>query len=66
MSTGTMHTGGFTTGAARPGACATHLVYAGIAAPIATKTWHDGTNGKQVSPVFNTDRPARRPLERFP
>jgi hypothetical protein len=66
MTTGTMHTGGFATGAARLGdACSTHLVYAGIAAPVAAKPWHV-TNRKQVSPVFITDRPTRRPLERFP
>ena len=69
MTTGTMHMGGFAAGAARPGeSCAAHLVYAGTAAPIALigrKPWH-ATNAKQVSPVFTTDRPARRHLERFP
>lgn len=66
MTTGTMHKGGFATGAARPGdTCSAHLVYAGTVAPIAAKPWH-ATNAKQVSPVVTTDRPARRPLERFP
>ena len=66
MTTGTMHMGGSTTGAARLGdACSTHLVYAGTVAPIAHKPWHV-TNPKQESPVFATDRPARRLLERFP
>ncbi|HEX5946230.1 MAG TPA: hypothetical protein VFY82_08135 [Acidimicrobiales bacterium] len=55
-----------TTGAARPGdTCSAHLAYAGTAAPVANKLWHV-TIAKQVSPVFGTDRPTRRPLERFP
>jgi len=66
MTTGTMHMGGSTTGAARlGGTCSAHLVYAGIVAPIGHKPWH-ATIAKQVSPVFATDRPTRRPLERFP
>jgi hypothetical protein len=66
MTTGTMLMGGSTTGAARPGdSCSAHLAYAGIAAPAARKPWHV-TIAKQVSPVFPTDRPTRRPLERFP
>ena len=66
MTTGTMHMGGFAAGAARPGvACSTPLTYAGTTAPVAAKPWH-ATNRKQVSPVFITDRPIRRPLERFP
>jgi len=66
MTTGTMHMGGSTTGAARLGdPCSTHLVYAGIVAPVGLKPWH-ATNAKQESPVFATDRPTRRLLERFP
>ncbi len=66
MTNGTMHMGGFATGAARSGdVCSALLVYAGTAAPVAATPWH-ATNGKQVSPVFITDRPTRRPLERFP
>ena len=66
MTTGTMHMGGMTTGAARPGdTCSAHLAYAGTAAPVAHKPWLV-TFAKQVSPVFGTDRPTRRPLERFP
>ena len=66
MTNGTMHTGGFATGAARSGdACSTLLVYAGTAAPVAATPWH-ATTGKQVSPVVITARPTRRPLERFP
>jgi len=61
-----MHMGGLATGVARPGAtCSAHLAYAGIPAPVADIEWH-ATNGKQVSPVFVTDRPIRRPLERSP
>jgi hypothetical protein len=66
MTTGTMHTGGFTAGAARPGACPLAIAYVGTTAPLAVTPWHDGTIGKQESPVFATDRPTRRPLERFP
>jgi hypothetical protein len=66
MTTGTMHMGGHATGAARPGdACSTALSYSGISAPIAIKPWH-ATNALQAMTVFRTDRPARRPLERFP
>ena len=66
MTTGTMHMGGSTTGAARLGdTCSAHLVYAGIAAPARAEPWHV-TIAKQESPVFGTDRPIRRPLERFP
>ncbi len=66
MTTGTMHMGGYATGAARLGdACPTLVAHAGIAAPIAVKPWL-ATNAKQATPVFSTDRPARRPLERFP
>lgn len=65
MTTGTMHMGGMTTGAARPGdTCSAHLAYAGTAA-LVHKPWHV-TIVKQVCPVFGTDRPTRRPLERFP
>ncbi|MDD9369022.1 MAG: hypothetical protein PV358_02815 [Acidimicrobiales bacterium] len=54
-----------TTGAARPGdTCSAHLAYAGTAA-LVHKPWHV-TIVKQVCPVFGTDRPTRRPLERFP
>ncbi|HEX6570031.1 MAG TPA: hypothetical protein VF015_12725 [Acidimicrobiales bacterium] len=66
MFTRTMHMGGYATGGARLGvACSTHLALAGNAAPIAAKPWHAIT-GTQVSPVFGTDRPTPRPLERFP
>jgi hypothetical protein len=66
MTTGTMHMGGSTTGAARLGdACAAHLTYAGTLAPAAHTSWHVAI-AKQVSPVFATDRPTRRPLERLP
>ena len=66
MTTGTMHMGGSTTGAARLGvACSARLAYVGLAAPAARKPWHVAI-AKQESPVFATDRPTRRPLERLP
>jgi hypothetical protein len=69
MTTGTMHMGGFATGAARVGdACSTLPAYSGLVAPIALighKPWH-ATNAKQVSAVFTTDRPSRQLSERFP
>lgn len=66
MTTGTMHMGGYAAGAARPGeSCSAYLLNAGILAPVAATKWHP-THGKQVSPVFATDRPTRRLLERFP
>jgi hypothetical protein len=66
MTTGTMHMGGFAAGATRPGdACSTLAAYTGTGAPIATKHWLV-MNVEQVIPVFGTDRPTRRPLERFP
>lgn len=65
MSTRTMHMGGHATGAARPGvACPTYLALAGDVPSIVAKPWP--VTGIQVSPVFGTDRPIRRPLERFP
>ena len=67
MTTGTMHMGGFAAGAARPGACPLAAAYRGTSAPLAaTITWHDGSKVKQDSPVFGTDRPTPRPVERFP
>lgn len=66
MSTRTMHMGGYAAGAARLGdACPTHLAPTGNLPSIVAKPWHV-TTGIQVSPVFGTDRPIRRPLERFP
>jgi hypothetical protein len=66
MTTGTMHMGGNATGAARPGAgCSTLDLYLGTTLPSIAFPRHAWT-GKQVSPVFITDRPTRRPLERFP
>ena len=66
MTTGTMHMGGFAAGAARPGTCPLAIAYPGTAASLGITPWHDGSNGKQESVVFATDRPTRRPLERFP
>jgi hypothetical protein len=64
MTTGTMHMGGHATGASRPGAtCPSVLAYRGTSAPHATKPW---LADLQVMTVFGIDRPARRPLERFP
>ena len=65
MTTGTMHMGGHATGAARPGACPSVLIYKGISAPIVTKPW-PASNALQVMTVFGIDRPTRRPSERFP
>lgn len=68
MLNGTTHMGGMTTGAARLGAgCPAFLVYVGTTLPSirgshAARTWTE----KQVDPVFATDRPTRRLLERFP
>jgi len=65
MSTRTMHMGGYAAGAARLGdVCPTQLAPAGNLSSIVAKPWH--VTGIQVSPVFGTDRPIRRPLERFP
>jgi hypothetical protein len=65
MTTGTMHMGGHATGAARPGAtCLSALAYRGASASHATKPWL--VDNLQVMTVFGIDRPARRPMERFP
>jgi hypothetical protein len=68
MTTGTMHMGGNAAGAARPGAgCSTLDLYVGTTLPSIAFPWHETiVSGKQVDPVFATDRPTRRPLERFP
>jgi hypothetical protein len=66
MTTRTMHMGGHATGAARLGAgCPTLASYAGVTEPAAASPWHVRTR-KQALPVFITDRPIRRPSERFP
>ena len=66
MMNGTMHMGGNAAGAARLGAgCSSLVLYVGTTLPSIAFPWH-ATTGKQVSPVFSTDRPTRRPLERFP
>jgi hypothetical protein len=66
MTTGTMHMGGYAAGVARPGAgCSTLVRYRGTTLPSIAFPWH-ATTGKQVSAVLITDRPTRRPLERFP
>lgn len=66
MKYGTKHMGGMTTGAARLGdACAARKIRTGIAVPFAATSWHVPTL-EQVSPVFATDRPTPRPLERWP
>jgi hypothetical protein len=69
MMTGTMHMGGSAAGVARPDAgCSLHPTYVGTVLPSIAFPWH-ATNDKQVqvSPVFLiTDRPTRRPSERFP
>jgi hypothetical protein len=65
MITRTMHMSGHATGAARLGAtCSALAVYPATPAPILVK-WL-APNVEQVSPVFGTDRPTRRLLERFP
>jgi hypothetical protein len=67
MTTGTMHMGGYATGAARSGAaCPAVLTSGGISAPTATKPWHETNAFLQVMTVFGIDRPIRRPSERFP
>jgi|RhiMethySRZTD1v2_1073278.scaffolds.fasta_scaffold15905_8 hypothetical protein len=71
MLNGTTHMGGNATGAARLGAdcpAVPAVQYVGTTLPSIAGSWHatDLPMGKQVSPVFTTDRPARRPLERFP
>ena len=64
--TGTMHMGGNAAGAARLGAgCSELVLYVGTTLPPLAFPWHAMT-GKQVSPVFATDRPTRQPLVRFP
>jgi len=66
MLTRTMHMGGYAADAARLGEpCAAHLAPAANLPSIVTKPWH-ATTRIQVSPVFGTDRPIRRPLERWP
>jgi hypothetical protein len=67
MTTGTMHMGGSNAaGAARPGAgCSALVLYTGTTLPSIAFPWH-AVAEKQVDPVFITDRPTRRPLERFP
>jgi hypothetical protein len=69
MYAGTTQESGQMAGAARPVACAVHLIPTGIAAPMHEHTWLQGSTDKPVSanfPVFITDRPPRRLLERFP
>ncbi|MGH9230707.1 MAG: hypothetical protein ACRD07_18595 [Acidimicrobiales bacterium] len=56
-------------GAARPVACAVHLIPTGIAAPMHEHTWLQASTDKPVSadfPVFTNDRLTRRLSERFP
>jgi hypothetical protein len=68
MITRTTHMSGLAAGAARIGTCPAYLVVDGTAmpAPIHGRTWLAGLQTKQVSPVFTTDRPIPRPLERSP
>jgi hypothetical protein len=63
MTSGTMHNDGHMAGAARPGTCAVRLGYAGTHASIPTRKW---LAVQTASPVFATDRPIPRPLERSP
>ena len=66
MTNGTTHMGGNAAGAARLGTgCPALVLYTGTTLPSIAFPWHAMTD-KQVSPVFATDRPTRRPLERFP
>ncbi len=65
MTTRTMHMGGHTAGTARPGTCpALHAGYAANHAPAHMLKWLVAIQA--VSPVFATDRPIQRPLERSP
>jgi hypothetical protein len=69
MYAGTTQESGQMAGAARPVACAVHLIHTGIGAPPPEHTWLQGSNGKPMSagfPVFSTDRPTRRLSEHFP
>lgn len=68
MYAGTTQESGQMAGAARPVACAVHLIPAGIA-PMHEHTWLQAPTDKPMSanfPVFITDRPPRRLSERFP
>jgi hypothetical protein len=70
MFAGTTQESGQMAGAARPVACAVHLIpAANIGAPMHEHTWLPGSNGKPVSAsfqVFVTDRTTRRLSECFP
>jgi hypothetical protein len=69
MYAGTTQESGQMAGAARPVACAVHLIPSGIAAPMHGHTWLQVSTDKPVSanfPVFTNDRPTRRLSERFP
>jgi hypothetical protein len=64
-TSGTMHMGGNTAGAARLGTCPAHLDgYAGTHAPVHMRKWLVAI--QPVSAVFATDRAIPRPLERSP
>lgn len=65
MTSGTMQEGGHMAGAARLGTCAVRITHASNAAPFSMHKWL-GIAAQPVSPVFTTDRPVPRPLERLP
>jgi hypothetical protein len=69
MYAGTTQESGQMAGAARPVACAVHLIPIGTAAPMHEHTWLQVSTDKPVSanfPVFTNDRTTRRLSERFP
>jgi hypothetical protein len=70
MYAGTTQESGQMAGAARPVACAVHLIAAvNAGAPIYGHTWLQASTAKPMSadfPVFTNDRRTRRLLERFP
>ena len=70
MYAGTTQESGQMAGAARPVACAVHLIPAvNVGAPMHEHTWLQGSTDKPVSanfPVFTNDRTTRRLSERFP
>jgi hypothetical protein len=70
MYAGTTQESGQMAGAARPVACAVHLIPAVHAgAPVYGHTWLQVSTAKPMSadfPVFTNDRTTRRLSERFP
>jgi hypothetical protein len=70
MYAGTTQENGQMAGAARPVACAVHVIPAvNAGAPMHEHTWLQVSAGKPVSadfPVFTNDRHTRRLSERFP